>query len=74
VNNGRGILNVKNNKGVKILRITLLNRNGQRVNVWSDNLDQETIQLQLNVTRDVYLVMVQTENERIIKRVLIQNS
>lgn len=74
VNNGQGTLNVKNKRGLKILRITLLSRNGQRVQVWNKNLDNETIQLQLQANRGIYLVMVQTDDDRIIKRVLIQNS
>lgn len=74
VNNGQSILNVKNKRGLEIKRIALFNRNGQKVKVWNKNLDSDTIQLQLQVDRGIYLVMVQTNNDRIIKRVLIQNS
>ena len=73
VNNGQRTLNVKNKRGLKIKRIILLNRNGQKVQVWYDNLENENLQLQLQANSGVYIVMVQTDDARIIKRILIQN-
>ena len=74
VNNGQSILNIKNKRGLKINRIVLFNRNGQKVKIWNKNLNTDTIQFELQVKRGVYLVMVQTDKGRVIKRVLIQNS
>lgn len=74
VNNGQGILNIKNKEAVTIKNVMLLNKNGQQVRVWARDLNTENVQLPVQVQRGVYFVVIKTDQGQVFKRVLIQNS
>ncbi|MFD1292845.1 T9SS type A sorting domain-containing protein [Lutibacter holmesii] len=74
VNNGQGILNIKNKDAVTIKNVMLLNKNGQQVRIWVQDLNTESVQLPVHVQRGVYFVVVKTNQGQVLKRVLIQNS
>jgi hypothetical protein len=73
VNNGQNVLTIKNKGLLKLQKVTLFNRFGQQVNVWTKNLDSEIISLPVQVETGFYIVVVQTQKEPIFKKVIIQS-
>lgn len=74
VNNGQGILNIKNKEALTIKNVVLLNKIGQQIKVWKQGLNSENIQLDVHVRKGIYYVVVKTNKGRVLKRVMIRNS
>lgn len=74
VNNGQNSLNIKNKDLISITKVTLFSQYGQKVKVWTDNLKAENLELSVQAKSGFYIVIVETENGPVFKRIMIQNS
>jgi len=73
VSNGKNILNIRNKELIKVNYLILYNDLGQEAKVWSTNLNQKQLSLQVNVKKGVYTIQAVTEIGNISKRVIISH-
>ncbi len=66
------LLHVRKSEEMKIRNISLFNVIGQQIQVWSSNLDLNEINLPIHLNAGVYVVLIETENGRLVKKILIK--
>jgi hypothetical protein len=64
-------IHIKNQKMVTIKKVILYNTLGQKISMWDANLKTDNIILNCNVTAGVYIVEVQTNMGKTVKKIAI---
>ena len=66
------LIRVKRPDEMIINKVSLFNMNGQQIQVWSSNLDTSQIDLPIHVNTGVYVVLLETNKGRVLKKVIIK--
>ena len=66
------LLRIKRPEEMIINKVSLFNMNGQQIQVWSSNLDTSRIDLPIHVNTGVYVVLLETNKGRVLKKVIIK--
>ena len=66
------IINVKKPEGLQIKNILLFNVIGQQIKIWKSNLHDSEIELPIDVSSGVYVIIVSTNEGKISKKIIIK--
>ncbi len=66
------LLRIKRPEEMIINKISLFNIIGQQIQVWTANLEEQEIDLPINVDTGVYVVLLETNKGKILKKVIIE--
>ena len=72
IGDNNDLLRIKRPEEMIINRISLFNIIGQQIQAWGTNLDASRIDLPINVETGVYVVLLETNKGRILKKVIIK--
>lgn len=74
MNNALGELQIKNNSSEEILNVALMNSLGQIVKTWNSNFNIRTISLPINTSNGFYIVQINTNTGKTVKKIRIEAS
>ncbi len=66
------LLRIKKPEETIITQILFFNMTGQQLQVWSTNLDTSRIELPIHVDTGIYVVLLETNKGRVLKKVIIK--
>ena len=68
----RSIINVRKPNELQINKILLFNVLGQQIKIWKSNLHENEIELPVDVSTGVYVVLISTNEGKISKKIIIK--
>ena len=73
INQEESMLTINKSNEITINTVSIYNTLGQQIHSWNSDLDKNTIQLPVNLTKGVYIAKVKTDKSWYSKKLLFRN-